>query len=549
MGYAISLIAAAAPPAAPDLRPAAGAPAGGRRGELGRAPRPTPAPSLPDDAPDAADRPLPRAAALALLLTVPLATLFALRTSCCCSRLTFTAAWLGPWTLTSRAGSCGVVAPHHVIASPPQPRAQSSTASRSIYAHGRRSPRSAARWSPASSAGRGRAGRTWAGARRRPLVAATLAVTCWRWLRRGSAGRRAGASSSARPGGASPRTPPSSSPARAWCWRSALVSIAILTRYLGPDDYGKLHARADVHAAVRRAGRRRACSRPSCATSASDPARTEELVGNALALRLLLAVGGDRARRAVSLLLPYDHDVRAGDPARRRPAAVRDAEHLARGGPPVAAADGARGGRRRRRAGGRARRSCWWSPCSTSGSTPCWPPPRRARSPRSVVTWPLTRRLVRCAPRPTGASGARCWWRRSRSASRWPSTQLYFRADTLIISLYEPYDQVGLYTLAYRIARAHAGGRARSSSTTLLPGPVARRSARRRAARPARDPAVHRAARGPGRAARGRRAGARAGRSSSWPAASDFAGRRRRRCGSCSRPARSPGSTASSATR
>jgi O-antigen/teichoic acid export membrane protein len=29
--------------------------------------------------------------------------------------------------------------------------------------------------------------------------------------------------------------------------------------------------------------------------------------------------------------------------------------------------------------------------------------------------------------------------------------ELYFRVDTLIISLYEPYDQVGLYTLAYRM--------------------------------------------------------------------------------------------------
>ena len=37
--------------------------------------------------------------------------------------------------------------------------------------------------------------------------------------------------------------------------------------------------------------------------------------------------------------------------------------------------------------------------------------------------------------------------------------QLYFRADTLIISLYEPYDQVGLYTLAYRILELDAGGR------------------------------------------------------------------------------------------
>ena len=35
-----------------------------------------------------------------------------------------------------------------------------------------------------------------------------------------------------------------------------------------PGRLRQVHARADVHAAVRRAGRRRACSRPSCARSA-----------------------------------------------------------------------------------------------------------------------------------------------------------------------------------------------------------------------------------------------------------------------------------------
>ena len=67
-----------------------------------------------------------------------------------------------------------------------------------------------------------------------------------------------------------------------------LVSIAVLTRYLGPEDYGRytlalmymqlFGVLADVGlftTVVREISK--------------DPARTEELVGNTLALRLLLA--------------------------------------------------------------------------------------------------------------------------------------------------------------------------------------------------------------------------------------------------------------------
>ena len=56
-----------------------------------------------------------------------------------------------------------------------------------------------------------------------------------------------------------------------------------------------------------------------------------------------------------------------------------------------------------------------------------------------------------CASWPIRRSGAAC------SSSGLPLglalaiNAVYFRADTLIISLYEPFGQVGLYTLAYRI--------------------------------------------------------------------------------------------------
>ena len=97
-----------------------------------------------------------------------------------------------------------------------------------------------------------------------------------------------------------------------------LVSIALLTRYLGPDDYGKytlalmymqlFGVLADVGlftTVVREISK--------------APERTEELVGNALALRLLLAIGVIALAAGVSLLLPYEHQVRVRScsPARR----------------------------------------------------------------------------------------------------------------------------------------------------------------------------------------------------------------------------------------
>ena len=68
-----------------------------------------------------------------------------------------------------------------------------------------------------------------------------------------------------------------------------------------------------------------------------------------------------------------------------------------------------------------------------------------------IVTWSLTRRLAPVRFRVDPAV-----WRGLLIAAvplglALAINALYFRADTLIISLYEPYDQVGLYTLAYRV--------------------------------------------------------------------------------------------------
>src|ERR671917_2434591 len=86
-----------------------------------------------------------------------------------------------------------------------------------------------------------------------------------------------------------------------------LVSIAVITRYLGPDDYGRytlaltymqlFAVLADVGLftiVVREISR--------------DPERTERLVGNTLTLRLLLAAVAIALAALISLLLPYDPD-------------------------------------------------------------------------------------------------------------------------------------------------------------------------------------------------------------------------------------------------
>jgi O-antigen/teichoic acid export membrane protein len=228
-----------------------------------------------------------------------------------------------------------------------------------------------------------------------------------------------------------------------------LVSIAVITRYLGPDDYGRYTLALtymQLFAVLADVGLFTIVVRDI----SRDPARTEELVGNTLTLRLLLSAAVIALAAAISLLLPYDPDVRtaillAGLPLlfgmlnstfvtvlqsrlRMGRAVVGDVLGRAVGLAAVglvaaldlgfyavmgAAAAGA---------------------LATAVTTMLLTRPlARIRFRAQPVVW---RGLLRAAL-PLGVALA--------------VNEIYFRADTLIISLYEPYEQVGLYTLAYRM--------------------------------------------------------------------------------------------------
>ena len=242
-------------------------------------------------------------------------------------------------------------------------------------------------------------------------------------------------------------------------------------------------------------------------------------------LRLLLAVAAIAVAALVSLVLPYDRDVRLAI--------------LLAGGPLLFGMLNTSSSWRS------SRRGCGWSGRSSATSSAA-----RSRSPRSCVVVALD--LGFYAVMGAAAGGALATAGRDLCSSRAGScrirlrveprvwrrllvtalplglalaiNELYFRADTLIISLYEPYDQVGLYTLAYRILELTLvfGHVFLTTTFPVLSQAVDDDEPRAPARRSRRPPSV----RGPRRAARGRRAGARARRSSSWPAASDFDGRR-----------------------
>jgi O-antigen/teichoic acid export membrane protein len=228
-----------------------------------------------------------------------------------------------------------------------------------------------------------------------------------------------------------------------------LVSIAVLTRYLGPEDYGKytlalmymqlFGVLADVGlftTVVREISK--------------DPSRTEELVGNTIVLRLLLSIAVIALGALISLLLPYDHQVRvaillAGGPLlfgmltssfvavlqarlRMSRAVVGDVVGRAVSLGLVLAVVGLDLG--------------FYAVMGAAAG---------GALATLVVTVVLTRGLVRV--RPLADRGV---WRPLLKAAvplglALAINAVYFRADTLIISLYEPYDEVGLYTLAYRV--------------------------------------------------------------------------------------------------
>jgi O-antigen/teichoic acid export membrane protein len=228
-----------------------------------------------------------------------------------------------------------------------------------------------------------------------------------------------------------------------------LASIAVITRYLGPDDYGRYTLALtymQLFAVLADVGLFTIVVRDI----SRDPSRTEELVGNTLTLRLVLSAVVIAMAAAISLLLPYDPDVRvaillAGLPllfgmlnstfvtvlqSRLRMGRAVVGDVLGR-----AAALGAVG----------------LVAALDLGFYAVMGAAAVGALATAITTMLLTRPLARVRFRAEPAV-----WRGLLRAAlplglALAVNELYFRADTLIISLYEPYEQVGLYTLAYRM--------------------------------------------------------------------------------------------------
>jgi O-antigen/teichoic acid export membrane protein len=228
-----------------------------------------------------------------------------------------------------------------------------------------------------------------------------------------------------------------------------LASVVITTRYLGASDYGKvalafafiqmIGVLADVGlltVVVREISR--------------DPASTDRLVGNALLLRLALSLVTLLLAALASLLLPWDPDVRvavliAGVPfvlgllnsalvavlqARLRMDRAALADVLGRAASflalvVVVALD-----------------LGFYAVVATAAAGAAvtlavtWTIVRREARPTPRAEWPIWRTLL-VAALPVGAALA--------------VSEVYFRLDTLLVSAFRDYDEVGLYSLSYRI--------------------------------------------------------------------------------------------------
>ena len=228
-----------------------------------------------------------------------------------------------------------------------------------------------------------------------------------------------------------------------------LASVLVMTRYLGPSGYGKvalafafiqmLGVLADVGlltVVVREISR--------------DPAQTDRLVGNALLLRLALSLATLMLAAVASLLLPWDHEVRvavliAGVPfvlGLVNSALVAVFQARLRMDRP-AAADLV----------GRAASFAalvvvvtldlgFYAVVGTAAA---------GAAVTLAITWALVRREAHPVPR-----AERPVWRRLLVAAlpigaALAVSEVFFRLDTLLVSAFRSYHEVGLYSLSYRM--------------------------------------------------------------------------------------------------
>ena len=229
----------------------------------------------------------------------------------------------------------------------------------------------------------------------------------------------------------------------------AAVSIAVLTRYLGPADYGR-YALAlsfmQLFGVLADAGLTTIVVREL----SRDRARADELMANALLLRLLLALATIVVAGVVSLLLPYDPEVRvailiAGVPLlfgslNSAITALLQADlRMAR----AAVADVVG----RLAAFGAVLLVVWLD----LGFDAAVGAAGVGAAVTLFTTWLLVRPLVRVR-----MAAAPEIWRPLLRASlpvglALALNEAYVRADTVIISVYRDFDEVGLYSLAYRV--------------------------------------------------------------------------------------------------
>jgi O-antigen/teichoic acid export membrane protein len=229
----------------------------------------------------------------------------------------------------------------------------------------------------------------------------------------------------------------------------AAVSIVVLTRYLGPDDYGR-YALAlsfmQLFGVLADAGLTTIVVREL----SRDRARAHELMANALTLRLVLALATIALAGLVSLLLPYEPDVRtailiAGVPLllgslNSAITAVLQADlRMAR----AAVADVVG-----RLAAFAAVLVVVWLDLGFHAAVGA---AGVGAAVTLVTTWLLVRKL---APVRMAAS-AEVWRPLLRTSLpvglALALNEMYVRADTVIISIYRDFDEVGLYSLAYRV--------------------------------------------------------------------------------------------------
>lgn len=228
-----------------------------------------------------------------------------------------------------------------------------------------------------------------------------------------------------------------------------LASIAVTTRYLEAAGYGKLalaFAFVQTFGILADVGLLTVVVREISRV----PERTNELVGAVLALRLALSLAVVPLVGLVSLALPYDRDVRV-------------AILIAGGSLVLGLANGALVGvfQARLRMGRAAvsdvagRLAAFAALAAVAaldlGFYAVVAAAAVGAAVSLCVSWLLVRPLAR--PRP---SADRAAWRGLLVAAlpvggALAVTEIYFRADTFIISLFRDYNEVGAYSLAYRV--------------------------------------------------------------------------------------------------